>query len=138
MSLLFFVVQLSQVPAIKSGYSLLDRKSGANRSIPDQASLRHFGNRVQIFVLQGYIFFGSVYSLSTQLRKTLNKDSAPVCLVLDLSRVVGFDSAASDALQTIIQQAIQKKIEIVLCTTGPLQKNTKWHVASNAFGCFLA
>ena len=72
-TLIFFVIRLSRVDTIESGFTLRERHSNRTRSIPELAILMHEGERVKAFRLCGYIFFGSVYTLVDHLKQSTDQ-----------------------------------------------------------------
>ena len=59
-TLVFFAVRLSRVDPIESQFTAREHESNKARPVPDRAILLKEGERVQIYRLRGYIFFGSV------------------------------------------------------------------------------
>lgn len=118
LSLILFVVRFSQLSLVESSYSLAGRRSSKLRSIPEQAIVKDYGARAQIYRLQGYIFFGNSHRFSLQLQESLTTNSDIVCVVLDFRRVAGFDLSALDSLRGYIQRASTAKVGIVLSSTS--------------------
>ena len=117
-TLIFFVIRLSRVDTIESGFTLRERHSNRTRSIPELAILMHEGERVKAFRLCGYIFFGSVYTLVDHLKQCLNGSPAPACLMLDFTDVSGFDVSAVNVLGRFLQTANAAGVQVVLCSTS--------------------
>ena len=98
-TLVFFAVRLSRVDPIESQFTARERESNKARPVPDRAILLKEGERVQIYRLRGYIFFGtSVSPLADHLRQSLSGASRPACLILDFSAISGFDFSAVNVL----------------------------------------
>ena len=113
-TLLFFVVRLSRVDPIESRFTARGHRSARVRSVPDRVILREEGERVLAYRLRGYVFFGSVYPLADQLRKTLDADPRPVCLMLDFANVSGFDYSAVNVLTRFLRSANGAGVHVVL------------------------
>ena len=105
LSLVFFAVRMSQVRVIESEYSIQERRSRRSRSIPDQVVLKALGKRARVYRLRGYLFFGSAFTLSGQLKQALQESEKPLASVIDFSAVTGFDLSALDSLKSYVQRA---------------------------------
>lgn len=113
-TLVFFAVRLSRVNTIASHFTAREHRSNKARSVPDRAILLAEGNRVQVYQLQGYIFFGSVSTLANRLRKALDGPSRPACLMIDFSDVSGFDFSAVNVVARFVQRANAAGVRVVL------------------------
>ena len=112
--LVFFAVRLSRVDPIESRLTVRDRRSTKSRPVPDQAILLEEGERVHIYRLRGYLFFGSISPLADHLQKSLTGDSRPACLMLDFTAVSGFDFSAVNVLARFLQSANAAGVPVVL------------------------
>ena len=117
-TLAFFAVRLSRVDPIETRFTARERHSNKARPVPDRAILMQEGERVQVYRLRGYIFFGSVGPLIEQLRRTLEHSSHRPCLLLDFAAVSGFDVSAVSALSRFLQTASKSGATIVLSATS--------------------
>ena len=113
-TLVFFAVRLSRVDPIESQFTAREHESNKARPVPDRAILLKEGERVQIYRLRGYIFFGSVSPLADHLRQSLSGASRPLCLLLDFAAVSGFDFSAVNVLSRFLQTANTAGVRIVL------------------------
>ena len=118
LSLVFFAYRLSQVPLVEASHSIRDMRSPKARSIPDQSILRVYGLRAQVYQLRGYAFFGSAFALATKLNQGLKSDPHPVCVILDFSKVTGFDLSALDSLRGYIRNAHAEAVTTILGMTS--------------------
>ncbi|MGF1460296.1 MAG: SLC26A/SulP transporter family protein [Leptolyngbyaceae cyanobacterium] len=93
---LLFVITYSSLQVIRSTLSGLTYPSRHNRTFHEQRILRKGGKNIQIFVVQGYLFFGTAYSLLSEIREYLEAidTSEAQYLVLDFHLVTGLDSSA--------------------------------------------
>ena len=112
--LVFFAVRLSRVDPIESRFTVRDRRSTKARPVPDQAILLEEGERVHVYRLRGYLFFGSVSPLADHLQKSLTGASRPACLMLDFTSVSGFDFSAVNVLVRFLQTANAAEVPVVL------------------------
>ena len=113
-TLVFFAVRLSRVDPVGSRFTARERRSTKARSVPDRVILQEEGEHVLAWRLRGYIFFGSVYALADQLRKSLNGDPPPACVMLDFADVSGFDFSAVNVLARFLQSVTAAGVKVVL------------------------
>ena len=113
-TLVFFAVRLSRVDPIESQFTARERESNKDRPVPDRAILLKEGERVQVYRLRGYLFFGSVSPLADHLRQSLSGASRPLCLLLDFAAVSGFDFSAVNVLSRFLQTANAVGVRVVL------------------------
>jgi SulP family sulfate permease len=73
-------------------------RSNVDRSPADRERVRHAADRVRIWRVGGYVFFGSANRLLERIRSALEADPPPRFLVIDLQRVTGLDASAVAAL----------------------------------------
>ena len=112
--LVFFTVRLSRVDPIESRYTAQDRESLKARSVPDRSILRREGERIEVFMLRGYLFFGSAYALADEFRNRLSGTPRPVCMMLDFAAVSGLDFSAVNAMGRFLQAANAEGVRVVL------------------------
>ena len=113
-TLLFFAVRLSRVDPVGSRFTVRERRSTKGRSVPDRVILHEEGERVRVWRLRGYVFFGSVYPLADQLRESLSADPRPACVMLDFTDVSGFDFSAVNVLARFLKTANRAGVKVVL------------------------
>ncbi len=122
-----FVLKYSQVKVIKHALSGEVYHSTVDRQADHRAYLRKHGRTIQIFELQGYLFFGTAQFLLEEVRKH-------VCLpgrtseyiLLDFRQVSGCDSSAVTSFQRIAQLA--EKFNFILAFTHlPPSLREQWH-----------
>ncbi len=113
-TLVFFAVRLSRVDPIESQFTARERESNKDRPVPDRAILLKEGERVQVYRLRGYLFFGSVSPLADHLRQSLSGASRPLCLLLDFAAVSGFDFSAVNVLSRFLQTSNAAGVRVVL------------------------
>ena len=114
-TLVLFAVRLGRVDSVEARFTLREHQSNKVRPVTDHAIVLAEGDRVQVYRLRGYIFFGSVVSLANQLRQALSGSSPPACLMLDLGAVSGFDFSAVSVLGRFLQRAAAAGVRVVLC-----------------------
>lgn len=130
---LLFVISYGALPVIRNTLSGLTYRSRLNRNFHEQRVLQGQGKRIQIFVIQGYLFFGTAYSLLSDIRSQLSRLS-PVeqyFFILDFRLVSGLDSSALNSFikmrnlinqmeSTLIFTGLSPKVESVLRSSQKL------------------
>ena len=112
--LVFFVVRLSRVDPIESQFTAHERHSNKARTVPERTILLQEGGRVKVCRLRGYIFFGSIGTLMSQLKEALKERPQPLCLVLNFSAVSGLDFSALNELSRFLRTATKNDVQFIL------------------------
>jgi sulfate permease, SulP family len=111
-----FVLKYSQVKVIKHALSGEVYHSTVDRQQSHRAYLRQHGRAIQIFELQGYLFFGTAQFLLEEVRKHASVPERPSeYILLDFRQVSGCDSSAVTSFQRIAQLA--EKFDFLLAFT---------------------
>ncbi len=113
-ALVFFTVRLSRVDAVESQYNLLKQRSNKSRPIPDLIILQEEGCRGVVYQLRGYIFFGSISSLTKRLKESFSGPQIPLSMVMDFSSITGFDFSSVNSLSLFLSLAKDKGMVVVL------------------------
>ena len=121
--IVFFVFRVSQLDIVESSTTLCGKNSKTIRSIPDQAILFEYGLRTQIYILKGYLFFGSAFALTSTLKNALGKDPKSLSVLIDFSKVTGFDLSTLESLRTYILRATEEKVHIVFSSSSELLRS---------------
>ena len=121
--IVFFVFRVSQLDIVESSTTLCGKNSKTVRSIPDQAILYEYGLRTQIYILKGYLFFGSAFALTSTLKNALGKDPKSLSVLIDFSKVTGFDLSTLESLRTYILRATEEKVHIVFSSSSALLRS---------------
>ena len=110
----FFAARLSRVDAIEATFTARERHSNKSRPIADRAILLAEGERLRAYRLRGYIFFGSAHSLVERLKRSLDSDPPPACILLDFGAVSGVDFSAVNSLCGFIRAVHDTGARVVL------------------------
>jgi SulP family sulfate permease len=95
-SILIFVVRYSSQQPIRERLDGGTVHSGRDRPIPDERLLHYHDEKTVILQLQGFIFFGTAYTLYRQVKELMeDPERRPSFLVLDMRLVQGMDSSAA-------------------------------------------
>ena len=115
-ALVMFVVEYSRGDVVSRAISGAAYRSNVDRDPGHLAILRERGERIQVFELQGYLFFGTTSSLVDRIKERLDDAGGDGVrfVVLDFRRVSGLDSSAVLAFTRAEQTTSAKGIELVL------------------------
>ena len=137
-TLVFFAVRLSRVDLIEAQFTARERRSNKVRPVTEQTILLEEGERVRVYRLQGYIFFGSISPLIAQLRQSLKGPSHPACLILDFGSVSGFDVSAVNVLSRFLQTMNAAGVQVVLSAVSePLKTGLERNLPPAVFAGLL-
>jgi len=102
LTVLLFVFRYSRVSAIQSRHTLADQRSSVERSVDANTLFARSGDRVVIYHLRGYLFFGTANAILDEIseREKLGEGAVDAVL-MDLKRVNGLDVSALKAFAHI-------------------------------------
>ena len=109
---LIFIARFVRIPAIHDQQTLATQHSTRDRSIPDQILLSRNGEDCIILNIAGYLFFGSAYFIDKKVKELFEQHHLPERLILDLTKIQGFDISAVNTFQRIAQRAQTKEIHL--------------------------
>ena len=117
-AIILFVIKYSRINIIRFQASGADFRSNLMRDAEQNKILKEHGDQIQIFTLQGYLFFGTAGSLyKTVLDSIEDPQNARLKYVLlDFSQVIGVDSSATLNFEKLAQRLAER--EIYLITTS--------------------
>lgn len=111
-----FVLSYSRVRVIRQELTGAEYRSNVDRSPAARAALIARGDSIRIIMLEGFIFFGTAYSVLTQVQERLNNPASKLrYLVIDFRDVPASDSSAMSAFAKI--QAHCERLECMLLFT---------------------
>lgn len=121
-----FVHQYSQLSTIKSSLNAAEHVSNIDRSAEDRQYLDQNTGRLQIFILQGFLFFGTATRLLEQIRMVLKdpEKNSVKYLVLDFRNVDALDTSAVNSFAKLMQVCMKENLALVLtgCSTAISQR----------------
>jgi SulP family sulfate permease len=119
---LLFIVSYGKTSCIKYTLSGETCQSNVFRSDAQQELLRKEGDSIAIFVLHGFIFFGTANSLLDQVRRRLGDETRAklAYMVLDFRLVSGLDSSATLSFVKLEQLATKVALNLVFTQLHPL------------------
>ncbi|SCV68526.1 BQ2448_647 [Microbotryum intermedium] len=114
-----FVVSSSQRRAIRSILTGAVARSTVRRHPKQSAFLKDVGRQTRVIKLQGFLFFGTISSCETTIRKILEAaewSKNPIrFLILDFSMASGVDFSAAEAFVRIQRLLDDKDVLLALC-----------------------
>jgi SulP family sulfate permease len=120
-SFVFFVVSSSKVDLVKFAGTARTIQSQEIRTRSAASLLRCWGDRVQVFALQGSIFFGSSFNLYRRMQVLFaaEESRSPLFLVLDFRNVVFIDSGGMTWIRRLAKLACARQAILVLSDLSP-------------------
>jgi sulfate permease, SulP family len=103
-----FVVTYSRIPLTDLATHLGEMRSSVVRSPGQEATLSEHGEKVLVYRLGGYVFFGSAAKIDGMFKERLVGNAEAV--VLDFSRVSGIDTSALTVFQRILRRHAESSI----------------------------
>ena len=107
---LSFVVTFSLQSVVKQRFTAATRRSNVERTPAELTWLAENGGRLNGFVLQGHIFFGTANSLLEEIRTVLGKGEA---LLIDFWLVRGLDASSVVVLRKLLRLAGEQNTQLV-------------------------
>ncbi len=127
-----FVINYSRTDVVRATLSGANFMSAVDRSAAQRHFLREVGDQTVVFQLQGYIFFGTAFSLLTKIRERIEMRNLPEVryMILNFTRVSGLDSSASSSFLKMSQLAEKMNIHILMAR---LPEDMIQHLVSSGF-----
>jgi sulfate permease, SulP family len=112
LAVVLFAVSYGRVELVREVAFGDSYRSNVDRPAAQRAALRTMGERVQILLVNGFVFFGSANGLLERIRRRLEEGTIRF-LVIDLRRVTGVDSSAVVSFVKVIHLAESNGFELV-------------------------
>jgi sulfate permease, SulP family len=115
-AIFLFVFNYSRIDVVRYALTGAQLTSNVERNFHCEEFLRKSGDNMLILKLQGYLFFGTVASLSTQVNSRLENAKLPPLryLVLDFAEVSDIDSSAAMSFLRIAQEGAKSNFYLVM------------------------
>lgn len=118
--IVLFVVNYSRLGVTKYAVSGARLRSNVDRSETERRLLDEAGQRVQVFALQGFLFFGSANKVLEHVRRRVDATRAEIdFVVVDFRLVTGLDSSSLLTLWKLEQLAEARGFRLVVTTLAP-------------------
>lgn len=121
-TLILFTTKISSIPAVSSSSSITHARSRRTRPLPHQQILTIHGQQAHFFELSGYLFFGSVSSLTTAVSNVLQNRTTRF-IIVDFQKVTGFDVSAVNNFVRLAQQISSQNMLFVFAGPSKLFQN---------------
>ncbi|MGA0199429.1 MAG: cyclic nucleotide-binding domain-containing protein, partial [Prochlorotrichaceae cyanobacterium] len=121
-------ITYSRLRIIRNTLTGLTYQSKFKRSLHEQQRLQKQGHELWICLLQGYLFFGTAYSLLLRIRQRLRDSTQPKIrfLILDFRLVTGLDSSAVNSFIKLKNIAMSQGLFILFTDLTPtMQKRLR-------------
>ncbi len=114
-SAVFFLIKYSQISVIRYASTGATLKSRVTRNTAHTDWLSAHADRISIFGLQGYLFFGTAHSLQQVIMARVADTSKPLpdSIILDFRHVTGVDSSVVQSFQRLHAQLDRKEITLI-------------------------
>lgn len=126
LAILLFVHSYSQLSVIKSSQSGTEHVSNIDRDRKQSIFLDEHGDALHIFVLQGFLFFGTASRLLEDIRSLIDDPNRPTVryLVLDFQRVDAMDTSAANSFMKLKQVCEKDGVALVFtsCSTEIIER----------------
>jgi SulP family sulfate permease len=116
---LLFVLAFARIDLVRLETTAARMRSRVERSDADQAWLEQHGREAVIYVLAGYVFFGTAHRLVSRIAAALARSPRPRFVVIDCRRVRGIDVSAARAIGLLASACAARKIELILTGVDP-------------------
>ena len=124
-----FVHRYSQLSILKSRMSGAEHSGNIDRSIEDQVYLDTHGTALQIFILQGFLFFGSSTRLLEEVKTVLeDPNRRPLShLLVDFRHVDAMDTSAANCFSKLMQWCKRDGLTLILtgCSVDMAERLTQ-------------
>lgn len=115
-----FAVNFSRIPLVRLNLSRADYASNVERPAGAARELALTGDAIQIFLLHGFIFFGSAINLYIDVKKRIDAHPGRVrMVVLYFKSVLGIDFSAEASFQKLLQLAEHEDIILAFAAMPP-------------------
>lgn len=125
LAIALFIYQYSQTPVIKHTLTAAQRPSKVARTRQQQTFLRTASESIYLIDLQGFLFFGSTYSLVEQVKQRLANPDHPQLrfIIFNFRAVEGLDTSAVLSFAKLAQLVQQQDITLVFTHLSPEVQN---------------
>ena len=113
-----FIFFYSRINTIKYTGTLQSYRSNVIRPLEEQELLKKHGALVQLFKLQGYVFFASAKRLVDTFTEIINFHDKKA-LILDFQLVNGMDLSATISLLGLVKAMDQAQIQLLFTGCSP-------------------
>jgi sulfate permease, SulP family len=110
-----FVVRYGRIDAVQHRWRGDTVRSSLERSAHESEVLTQFGDRIRIFKLRGFIFFGVADRLYRELLRCAEEVDGIMWIIVDFAGVTGMDSSAAGAFVKFARSVDADRVQFMLC-----------------------
>jgi SulP family sulfate permease len=112
LAFVMFAINYSRIELLREVAFASPYRSNVDRPTNERRALQELAGRVQILLVNGFVFFGTASGLLERIRKRVEGASLRF-LLIDLHRVTGMDSSAVMSFRKVAQLAEANGFELV-------------------------
>ena len=114
-AIVLFVIKYSRIRIIRYEASGAELRSNIARDALQSRFLKNSGDRIRVFTLQGYLFFGTAGSLYRDVLASIEDpaNESIQYVILDFAQVIGVDSSATLNFEKLSQRLVERKIFLI-------------------------
>jgi sulfate permease, SulP family len=126
MATVLFAYSYAHAPVVRTETTLAQLPSTTDRSPEATALLRDQANKIRIFQLQGFLFFGTSEKVLSRLRDAARHPTKHTLehVIIDFSRVTEMDSASANAFKRILSLSKASRFTIAFSGLSPSLAST--------------
>jgi SulP family sulfate permease len=118
-AVLFFIVAFARIDVVRVETTGGRMRSRVERPEADQGRLTALGPQSRIYVLAGYLFFGTAHRLVERAQAAVASTPRPRFVLLDFRRVRGIDTSAARALVRLDEACRAEDVKLWLTGLDP-------------------
>jgi SulP family sulfate permease len=116
---LFFIVTFARIDVVRLESTGARMRSHIERPEADEARLTGLGLQSLIYVLAGFLFFGTAHRLVHRVQTALARNPRPRFVLVDFRRVRGIDTSAARALTRLDEACRAEGVKLWLTGLDP-------------------
>lgn len=117
---LIFAIDCGRTGVVRHKFTRAEVSGGTEWPLAVENHIRKFGHCIHVYELSGFIFFGSSEQLFRSIRSNVLRkgDPAVAFIVLDMSKVTGYDGAALNTMAKLQGFSEANNIRLAYCGIG--------------------
>lgn len=118
-AVVFFVMAFARIDLVRLETTAARLRSRVERGEAEQAWLARRGAEAAVYVLAGYVFFGTAHRLASRIEGALDRAPRPRLVLVDFRRVRGIDISAARALARLAGLCREAGVELTFAGLDP-------------------
>jgi sulfate permease, SulP family len=111
---LFFIMTFARIDLVRLETTVARMRSRIERPEAEQARLARAGREASVYVLAGYVFFGTAHRLVSRIEAALDRSPRPRFVLIDFQRVRGIDISAARAIARLDETCRAGAVALIL------------------------